>query len=45
MKVEKTIMIKNSLEIWFDMKMSYIDGLLIIEKYKGSTLSNDEDIP
>jgi hypothetical protein len=32
MKVEKAIMIENSQETQFDMKMSHIHGLLIIEK-------------
>jgi hypothetical protein len=32
-------------QTWFDMKMYHIHGLLIIEKYKGLTLSNDEDTP
>jgi hypothetical protein len=32
MKVEKTIMIENSQETRFDMKMSHIHGLFIIEK-------------
>jgi hypothetical protein len=40
-KVEK-IMIENSQETWFDMKMSRITHN---KKYKGSILSNDEDIP
>jgi hypothetical protein len=37
-------MIEKSQETWFDMKMSNIHGFLIIEKHKGSTLSNDEDM-
>jgi hypothetical protein len=44
-KVEKAIMIEYSQEKWFDMKMPHIHGLIILEKYKGSTLINDEDIP
>jgi hypothetical protein len=45
MKVEEAIMIENSQETIFNMKMSHIHILLMIEKYKGSTPNNDEDIP
>jgi hypothetical protein len=44
-KVKEAIMIQNSQEAKFNMKMSHIHGFLMIEKYKGSTLSNDGDIP
>jgi hypothetical protein len=44
-KVEEAIMIDNNEETRFDMKISHIRGLLMIEKYKGSTPNNNEDFP
>jgi hypothetical protein len=44
-KDEEAIMIENSQETRFDMKMFQIYGLLMIERYKGSTPNDDKDIP
>ena len=40
----KTIMIENCQEIRIDTKMSHVQGLFMIEKYKGSTSNNDKNI-
>jgi hypothetical protein len=43
-KVEEAIMIENSQETRFDMKMSHIYGLLMVERYKRSIPNDDKDI-